>query len=134
MEYGFSQIEQKWKQYWKDNQVYKVSNDSSKPKCYILDMFPYPSGAGLHVGHPLGYIATDVYARHQRMTGHNVLHTLGFDAFGLPAEQHAIATGVHPRVSTEAAMRNMTAQLRRLGLGHDRRRAIATIDPEYYRW
>ena len=89
---------------------------------------------GLHVGHPLGYIATDVYARHLRMTGHNVLHTMGFDAFGLPAEQYAVATGTHPRVSTEAAMATCSAQLRRLGLGHDARRSIATIDPAYYRW
>lgn len=99
-----------------------------------MDMFPYPSGAGLHVGHPLGYIATDVYARHQRMSGHNVLHTLGFDAFGLPAEQYAVQTGTHPRVSTEANIENMKAQLRRLGLGHDKRRSFATIDPEYYKW
>ena len=99
-----------------------------------MDMFPYPSGAGLHVGHPLGYIATDVYARYQRMTGHNVLHTLGFDAFGLPAEQYAVQTGTHPRVSTEANIENMKAQLRRLGLGHDKRRSFATIDPDYYKW
>ncbi|NJP99439.1 leucine--tRNA ligase [Streptomyces zingiberis] len=106
----------------------------ARPKKYIMDMFPYPSGAGLHVGHPLGYIATDVYARYHRMTGHNVLHTLGFDAFGLPAEQYAVQTGTHPRASTEANIEKMTSQLRRLGLGHDKRRAFATIDPDYYRW
>ncbi|MFI1012912.1 leucine--tRNA ligase [Streptomyces sp. NPDC020965] len=137
-------IEARWQDLWDADGTYEAPNPTgdlagdsalaARPKKFIMDMFPYPSGAGLHVGHPLGYIATDVYARHQRMTGHNVLHTLGFDAFGLPAEQHAVATGTHPRVSTEAAMANMKRQLRRLGLGHDQRRSIATIDPEYYKW
>ncbi|MFF3976756.1 leucine--tRNA ligase [Streptomyces sp. NPDC055808] len=137
-------IEARWQDFWDADGTYAAPNPTgdlagdpavaARPKKFIMDMFPYPSGAGLHVGHPLGYIATDVYARHQRMTGHNVLHTLGFDAFGLPAEQHAVATGTHPRVSTEAAMDNMKRQLRRLGLGHDKRRSIATIDPEYYKW
>ncbi|WP_371652677.1 MULTISPECIES: leucine--tRNA ligase [unclassified Streptomyces] len=137
-------IEARWQDCWDADGTYAAPNPSgdlagdpavvARPKKFIMDMFPYPSGAGLHVGHPLGYIATDVFARHQRMTGHNVLHTLGFDAFGLPAEQHAVATGTHPRVSTEAAMDNMKRQLRRLGLGHDKRRSIATIDPEYYKW
>ncbi|MET7619015.1 leucine--tRNA ligase [Streptomyces sp. NPDC005408] len=137
-------IEARWQDFWEAEGTYEAPNPSgdlagdpalaAKPKKFVMDMFPYPSGAGLHVGHPLGYIATDVFARHQRMTGHNVLHTLGFDAFGLPAEQHAVATGTHPRVSTEAAMENMKRQLRRLGLGHDQRRSIATIDPEYYKW
>ncbi|WP_093800891.1 leucine--tRNA ligase [Streptomyces sp. Wb2n-11] len=137
-------IEARWQDFWDAEGTYEAPNPSgdlagdaalaAKPKKFIMDMFPYPSGAGLHVGHPLGYIATDVFARHQRMTGHNVLHTLGFDAFGLPAEQHAVATGTHPRVSTEAAMDNMKQQLRRLGLGHDKRRSIATIDPDYYKW
>ncbi|NUK12183.1 leucine--tRNA ligase [Streptomyces lunaelactis] len=137
-------IEARWQDVWDAEGTYEAPNPSgdlagdpelvAKPKKFIMDMFPYPSGTGLHVGHPLGYIATDVYARHQRMTGHNVLHTLGFDAFGLPAEQHAVATGTHPRVSTEAAMDNMKVQLRRLGLGHDKRRSVATIDPEYYKW
>jgi leucyl-tRNA synthetase len=137
-------IETRWQDFWDAHGTYEAPNPSgdlagdpalvARPKKFIMDMFPYPSGVGLHVGHPLGYIATDVYARHQRMTGHNVLHTLGFDAFGLPAEQHAVATGTHPRESTEAAMENMTRQLRRLGLGHDKRRGIATIDPEFYRW
>ncbi|MDJ0464543.1 leucine--tRNA ligase [Streptomyces sp. H27-C3] len=137
-------IEARWQDFWDAEGTYEAPNPSgdlagdaalvAKPKKFIMDMFPYPSGSGLHVGHPLGYIATDVYARHQRMTGHNVLHTLGFDAFGLPAEQHAVATGTHPRVSTEAAMDNMKQQLRRLGLGHDKRRSFATIDPDYHKW
>ncbi|NYV74975.1 leucine--tRNA ligase [Streptomyces sp. UH6] len=139
-----AEIEARWQDFWDADGTYEAPNPSgdlagdpevvARPKKFIMDMFPYPSGAGLHVGHPLGYIATDVYARHQRMTGHNVLHTLGFDAFGLPAEQFAVQTGTHPRVSTEANMANMKAQLRRLGLGHDKRRSFATIDPEYYRW
>ncbi|MEU4212275.1 leucine--tRNA ligase [Streptomyces sp. NPDC026206] len=137
-------IEARWQDFWDADGTYAAPNPSgelagdaavvARPKKFIMDMFPYPSGAGLHVGHPLGYIATDVYARYHRMTGHNVLHTLGFDAFGLPAEQYAVQTGTHPRVSTEANMDNMKAQLRRLGLGHDKRRSFATIDPEYYKW
>ncbi|MFJ3585006.1 leucine--tRNA ligase [Streptomyces sp. NPDC090127] len=137
-------IEARWQDFWDAEGTYEAPNPSgdlagdaaiaARPKKFIMDMFPYPSGAGLHVGHPLGYIATDVFARHQRMTGHNVLHTLGFDAFGLPAEQYAVQTGTHPRVSTEANMENMKVQLRRLGLGHDKRRSFATIDPEYYKW
>ncbi|MDT0318674.1 leucine--tRNA ligase [Streptomyces millisiae] len=137
-------IEARWQEYWERHGTYETPNPSgdladdpeqaARPKKFIMDMFPYPSGAGLHVGHPLGYIATDVYARYQRMAGHNVLHTLGFDAFGLPAEQYAVQTGTHPRVSTEANMANYRAQLRRLGLGYDQRRSFATIDPDYYRW
>ncbi|WP_327436022.1 leucine--tRNA ligase [Streptomyces sp. NBC_01201] len=137
-------IEARWQDFWDAEGTYEAPNPTgdladgsglaAKPKRFIMDMFPYPSGAGLHVGHPLGYIATDVYARHQRMTGHNVLHTLGFDAFGLPAEQYAVQTGTHPRASTEANMENMKVQLRRLGLGHDKRRSFATIDAEYYKW
>ncbi|MET9051723.1 leucine--tRNA ligase [Streptomyces rhizosphaericola] len=137
-------IEARWQDFWDAEGTYEAPNPTgdlagdpelaAKPKKFIMDMFPYPSGAGLHVGHPLGYIATDVYARHQRMTGHNVLHTLGFDAFGLPAEQYAVQTGTHPRVSTEANMENMKVQLRRLGLGHDKRRSFATIDSDYYKW
>ena len=107
---------------------------ADRPKLYVLDMFPYPSGAGLHVGHPLGYIGTDVYARYQRMTGHNVVHTMGYDAFGLPAEQYAVQTGQHPRATTEANIATMRRQLRRMGLGHDPRRSIATTDEGYYRW
>ncbi|MFF6904710.1 leucine--tRNA ligase [Streptomyces sp. NPDC012389] len=137
-------IEARWQDFWDAEGTYEAPNPTgdlagdpelaAKPKKFIMDMFPYPSGAGLHVGHPLGYIATDVYARHQRMTGHNVLHTLGFDAFGLPAEQYAVQTGTHPRVSTEANMENMKVQLRRLGLGHDNRRSFATIEADYYKW
>ncbi|MFF3454150.1 leucine--tRNA ligase [Streptomyces sp. NPDC002730] len=137
-------IEARWQDVWDAEGTYEAPNPSgelagdavlaAKPKKFVMDMFPYPSGAGLHVGHPLGYIATDVFARHQRMTGHNVLHTLGFDAFGLPAEQYAVQTGTHPRVSTEANIENMKVQLRRLGLGHDKRRSFATIDPDYYKW
>jgi leucyl-tRNA synthetase len=137
-------IEDRWQDYWDAHGTFAAPNPSgelagdpelaARPKTFIMDMFPYPSGAGLHVGHPLGYIATDAFARFQRMAGHNVLHTLGFDAFGLPAEQYAVQTGTHPRVSTEANMVTMKAQLRRLGLGHDKRRSFATIDPGYYRW
>jgi len=139
-----AEIESRWQELWEKEGTFNAPNPagpladgsavSTKPHSFIMDMFPYPSGAGLHVGHPLGYIATDVFARYQRMNGFNVLHTLGYDAFGLPAEQHAVATGQHPRITTEAAMANMRHQLRRLGLGHDARRSIATIDPEYYRW
>ena len=103
-------------------------------KLFVQDMFPYPSGVGLHVGHPLGYIGTDVFSRYKRMTGHNVLHTMGFDAFGLPAEQYAVQTGHPPAVTTDANIANMRRQLRRLGLSHDTRRSISTIDPDYYRW
>ncbi|MEV5592468.1 leucine--tRNA ligase [Streptomyces sp. NPDC052496] len=137
-------IEARWQDFWEAQGTYEAPNPKgdlagdpelvAKPKKFVMDMFPYPSGAGLHVGHPLGFIATDVYARHLRMTGHNVLHTLGFDAFGLPAEQYAVQTGTHPRVSTEANIVNMRRQLRRLGLGHDQRRSIETIDPAYYKW
>lgn len=139
-----AEIEARWQDVWDADGTYAAPNPkgdlagdpvlAAKPKKFIMDMFPYPSGTGLHVGHPLGYIATDVFARFQRMTGHNVLHTLGFDAFGLPAEQHAVQTGEHPRVTTEAAINNMKSQLRRLGLGHDKRRSFATIDPDYYKW
>ncbi|MFF1449585.1 leucine--tRNA ligase [Streptomyces sp. NPDC058274] len=139
-----AEIEARWQDIWDAEGTYEAPNPIgdlagdpalvAKPKKFIMDMFPYPSGAGLHVGHPLGYIATDVFARYQRMTGHNVLHTLGFDAFGLPAEQHAVSTGEHPRITTEAAINNMKSQLRRLGLGHDKRRSFATIDPDYYKW
>ena len=137
-----SEIEPRWQQYWSEHGTFETPNPTGPLKgdvpedrhCFIMDMFPYPSGTGLHVGHPLGYIATDVFARFQRMNGYNVLHTLGYDAFGLPAEQHAVATGEHPRSSTEAAISIYRRQLRRLGLGHDPRRSIETIDPDYYRW
>ena len=136
-------IEQKWQAHWREHGTFNAPNpvgdlatgeELPKDKLNVQDMFPYPSGAGLHVGHPLGYIATDVYARYNRMLGKNVLHTLGYDAFGLPAEQYAIQTGTHPRTTTEANIENMTRQLDQLGLGHDRRRAVATTDPEFYKW
>ncbi|MGW8376160.1 leucine--tRNA ligase [Streptomyces sp. ODS28] len=138
-------IEARWQDFWDKHGTFEAPNPGTgdlagdaeqvdRPKQFIMDMFPYPSGAGLHVGHPLGYIATDAYARFQRMTGYNVLHTLGFDAFGLPAEQYAVQTGAHPRETTNANIAGMKAQLRRLGLGHDQRRSFATIDPDYYKW
>lgn len=136
-------IEQKWQAHWREHGTFNAPNpvgdlatgeDLPKDKLNVQDMFPYPSGAGLHVGHPLGYIATDVYARYNRMLGKNVLHTLGYDAFGLPAEQYAIQTGTHPRTTTEANIKHMTEQLDQLGLGHDRRRSVATTDPEFYTW
>ncbi|MEJ4096157.1 leucine--tRNA ligase [Corynebacterium propinquum] len=139
-----NQIESRWQQYWDENGTFHAPNptgdlalaDGTLPedKLFVQDMFPYPSGAGLHVGHPLGYIATDVFARFNRLLGKNVLHTLGYDAFGLPAEQYAIQTGTHPRTTTVANIKNMRRQLGALGLGHDKRRSVATIDPEFYRW
>jgi leucyl-tRNA synthetase len=135
------QIERKWQQYWQEHGSYEAPNpvgplagDVPDDKMFVQDMFPYPSGAGLHVGHPLGFIGTDVFARFHRMLGHNVLHTMGFDAFGLPAEQYAIRTGQHPRKTTEDNINTYLRQIRRLGLGHDERRRISTIDPEYYKW
>ena len=137
-------LENRWQQYWRDNGTFNAPNpvgdladpDQELPadKLFVQDMFPYPSGAGLHVGHPLGYIATDVFARFNRMQGRNVLHTLGYDAFGLPAEQYAVQTGTHPRTTTQANIDNMERQLGRLGLGHDRRRVIATTDTDFYKW
>ena len=136
-------IEKRWQAYWREHGTFNAPNpvgplatgeELPKEKLNVQDMFPYPSGAGLHVGHPLGYIATDVYARYNRMLGKNVLHTLGYDAFGLPAEQYAIQTGTHPRTTTEKNIENMTRQLDQLGLGHDKRRAVATTDPEFYKW
>lgn len=134
MEYNFSAIEQKWKQYWKENDTYKVSNDSDKPKFYVLDMFPYPSGAGLHVGHPLGYIASDILARYKRLQGYNVLHPMGYDAFGLPAEQYALETGVHPADSTEKNIARYREQLDNIGFCFDWSREVRTSDSKYYKW
>ncbi|MGH3545558.1 MAG: class I tRNA ligase family protein, partial [Mycobacteriales bacterium] len=143
------QIERNWQKLWETEGTFHAPNPvgelaaepgsvqaerARRPKLFVQDMFPYPSGAGLHVGHPLGYIATDVFARFARMNGHNVLHTLGYDAFGLPAEQYAVQTGQHPRATTEANVATMRSQLYRLGLGHDPRRSIATTDTDYYRW
>lgn len=127
-------IEEKWRAEWKKREVYKVSNDSTKPKCYVLDMFPYPSGAGLHVGHPLGYIASDIYARFKRLKGFNVLHPMGFDAFGLPAEQYAIDHGIHPAKSTADNIENFKRQMGKIGLSYDWSREVQTCDPKYYRW
>jgi leucyl-tRNA synthetase len=139
-----NQIESKWQDHWEAEGTFEAPNPAGplaqpekvagREKLFVLDMFPYPSGAGLHVGHPLGYIATDVFARYKRMTGYNVLHALGYDSFGLPAEQHAIVTGIHPRINTESNIANMRRQLRRLGLGHDARRSVSTTDEEFYKW
>ncbi len=134
MEYNFKEIEPKWRQYWKDNAVYKVTNGGNRPKFYVLDMFPYPSGAGLHVGHPLGYIASDIYSRYKRLQGFNVLHPMGFDAYGLPAEQYAIQTGQHPAVTTEKNIARYCEQLDKIGFCYDWSREVRTCDPRYYHW
>src|SRR5258708_5312692 len=134
MEYNFSEIEKKWQQQWTKNGSYKVSNHADKPKFYVLDMFPYPSGAGLHVGHPLGYIASDIYARYKRLKGFNVLHPMGYDAFGLPAEKYAIDKGTHPAVSTETNMKNFRQQLDNIGFCFDWDRQVLTSKPSYYKW
>lgn len=134
MEYKFSNIEKKWQQYWKNTNAYQVSNNSTKPKYYVLDMFPYPSGAGLHVGHPLGYIASDIYARYKRLKGFNVLHPMGFDSFGLPAEQYAIETGQHPAKTTQQNITTFKSQLDKIGFCYDWSREVQTSDPAYYQW
>lgn len=134
MEYKFRDIEKKWQQHWKETNAYRVSNESTKPKFYVLDMFPYPSGAGLHVGHPLGYIASDIYSRFKRLKGYNVLHPMGYDAFGLPAEQYAIEHGIHPAVSTENNIQNFRKQLDNIGFCYDWDREVRTCDPSYYKW
>ena len=134
MEYDFRKIEQKWQAFWAANQTFKAEVDPSKPKYYVLDMFPYPSGAGLHVGHPLGYIASDIYSRYKRLCGYNVLHPMGYDAFGLPAEQYAIQTGQHPAVTTEKNIARYREQMDRIGFSYDWSREIRTCDPEYYKW
>ena len=133
MAYPFSEIEQRWQEFWDKQQVFKAENQSDKPKYYVLDMFPYPSGAGLHVGHPLGYIASDIYSRFKRLEGYNVLHPMGYDAFGLPAEQYAIKTGVHPAISTEKNIQRYRQQLKAIGLSYDWSREIRTCDPSYYK-
>lgn len=134
MEYQFRSIEKKWQKHWQENHAYRVSNISDKPKCYVLDMFPYPSGAGLHVGHPLGYIASDIYSRFKRLKGFNVLHPMGYDAFGLPAEQYAIEHGVHPAVSTKQNIDNFRKQLDNIGFCYDWEREVRTCEPNYYKW
>lgn len=134
MEYNFGEIEQNSRKFWKENEVYKVSNNSDKPKYYVLDMFPYPSGAGLHVGHPLGYIASDIFARYKRLKGFNVLHPMGYDAFGLPAEQYALETGQHPADTTEKNIARYREQLDNIGFCYDWSREVRTSDPKYYKW
>ena len=134
MEYNFKELEAKWQKRWKENDTYKVDIDTSRPKFYVLDMFPYPSGAGLHVGHPLGYIASDIYARYKRSCGFNVLHPMGYDAFGLPAEQYAIQTGQHPAVTTEQNIARYREQLDKIGFSFDWSREVRTCDPAYYKW
>ena len=134
MEYNHKEIESRWQQYWKDREIYKVDIDSSRPKFYVLDMFPYPSGAGLHVGHPLGYIASDIYARYKRLQGFNVLHPMGYDAYGLPAEQYAIQTGQHPEKTTSVNIARYRSQLDKIGFCYDWSREVRTCDPGFYKW
>ena len=134
MQYNHKEIESRWQQYWKDNNVYKCEIQKDKPKYYVLDMFPYPSGAGLHVGHPLGYIASDIYSRYKRLKGYNVLHPMGYDAYGLPAEQYAIQTGQHPEITTRQNIARYRQQLDKIGFSYDWSREIKTCDPEYYKW
>jgi leucyl-tRNA synthetase len=134
MEYAFRDIEKKWQAFWEKNQTYRVENQSDKPKYYVLDMFPYPSGAGLHVGHPLGYIASDIFSRFKRMKGFNVLHPMGFDSFGLPAEQYAIQTGQHPAITTEQNISRYIEQLKNIGFSFDWSREVRTSNPDYYKW
>ncbi len=134
MEYNFKEVEKKWQSYWKEHKTYQVEVDHNKPKYYVLDMFPYPSGAGLHVGHPLGYIASDIYSRYKRLKGFNVLHPMGYDAYGLPAEQYAIQTGQHPAITTEKNINRYREQLDKIGFSFDWDREVRTCDPRYYKW
>ena len=134
MEYQFKEIETKWRQFWATNQTFKTPESSTKPKYYVLDMFPYPSGAGLHVGHPLGYIASDIFSRYKRLQGFNVLHPMGYDSFGLPAEQYAIQTGQHPSITTQDNIARYRTQLDNLGFSFDWTREVRTSSPDYYKW
>ncbi len=134
MDYNYKEIEKKWQQYWRDHHTYKCDIDNTRPKFYVLDMFPYPSGAGLHVGHPLGYIASDIYARYKRLKGFNVLHPMGYDAYGLPAEQYAIQTGQHPEITTNENIKRYREQLDKIGFCYDWDREVRTCDPTYYKW
>ena len=134
MEYDFKEIEKKWQKAWADHNTYEVTEDKSRPKFYVLNMFPYPSGAGLHVGHPLGYIASDIYARYKRQRGFNVLNPMGYDAYGLPAEQYAIKTGQHPAITTEKNIAHYREQLDKIGFSFDWSREVRTCDPAYYHW
>ncbi len=134
MKYNFRSIEKKWQKYWADNNTYHTSIDLLKKKYYVMDMFPYPSGEGLHVGHPLGYIASDIYARYKKLKGYNVLHPQGYDSFGLPAEQYAIQTGQHPKKTTEKNINTYRNQLDKIGFSFDWSREFRTSDPDYYKW
>lgn len=134
MEYNFREIEQKWQKFWVDQKTYQVTEDETKPKFYVLDMFPYPSGAGLHVGHPLGYIASDIFSRYKRLQGYNVLHPMGYDAYGLPAEQYAIQTGQHPAITTQKNIERYREQLDKIGFCYDWNREVRTCEPDYYKW
>ena len=133
-EYKHIEIEKKWQKFWAEHGTFKAEDNSEKPKYYVLDMFPYPSGAGLHVGHPLGYIAGDIIARHKRHEGFNVLHPMGYDSFGLPAEQYAIQTGQHPAITTENNIARYRQQLDNIGFSFDWSREVRTSSPEYYKW
>ena len=134
MDYNFNEIEPKWQNYWREHHTYRCGIEPDKPHFYVLDMFPYPSGAGLHVGHPLGYIASDIFARYKRLRGFNVLHPMGYDAYGLPAEQYAIQTGQHPAITTERNIARYREQLDKLGFSFDWEREVRTCDPKYYKW
>ena len=134
MDYKFTEIEKRWQDYWETHKTFKTEDDFSLPKFYVLDMFPYPSGSGLHVGHPEGYTATDIVARYKKMNGFNVLHPMGWDAFGLPAEQYAIETGTHPSLTTQNNCDNFRRQIKSLGLGYDWDREVNTTDPGYFKW
>jgi leucyl-tRNA synthetase len=133
-DYDFQKIEPRWQSFWENHKTFRTTDDTSRPKCYVLDMFPYPSGSGLHIGHPEGYTATDIVARAKRAQGFNVLHPIGWDAFGLPAEQHAVKTGAHPRTNTEANIRTFRRQLKALGFSYDWDREVNTTDPGYFKW
>jgi leucyl-tRNA synthetase len=134
MEYNFQEIEKKWQKYWLENKTFHTEIDPARPKFYVLDMFPYPSGAGLHVGHPLGYIASDIYSRYKRLKGFNVLHPMGYDAYGLPAEQYAIQTGTHPAITTGTNIARYREQMDKIGFSYDWDREVKTCDPDYYKW
>jgi leucyl-tRNA synthetase len=134
MDFDFKEVEKKWRKKWQDDQIYRVTRRYDAPKYYVLDMFPYPSGAGLHVGHPLGYVASDIVARYKRLKGYNVLHPMGFDAFGLPAEQYAIETGTPPQVTTDKAIATYKEQLGKIRFSYDWSREVKTCDPSYYKW
>ena len=134
MSYPFADLDQKWQKYWDEKQTFLVNEDLDKPKYYVLDMFPYPSGSGLHVGHPEGYTATDIIARYKRMKGFNVLHPMGWDSFGLPAENYAVKTGTHPKETTEKNIARFTEQLKTIGFSYDWSREVATSNVDYYKW